>query len=286
MNINGLDLMDREAAFPVYSYVVDGLASQYNVPTDYEPGRVIIAGHRDRSTCRIDDTLEDRLGPNDIVYVPLYIGECMGPNNTEVIPCDNTSYKLGCYEENLRFLERIAPRVKGILVGNAGPELSFKHLWRGDLITPRITLIEEMISFVDETSEIIKNFGGTPCYGPVDWDVALDCYFCDSRYRDRCNEIGAINIIFCGFQLFGLGKERPRVPSVPHESDVFFWTICPRKEVEPWPVLTDYISGYDEIISGLEFLAGLRRGNDVSLAEHGFDAGLCGGLMTNIVGSR
>jgi len=32
------------------------------------------------------------------------------------------------------------------------------------------------------------------------------------------------------------------------------------------------------IISGLEFVTGFQRGNDIALAKHGFDAGLCGGL--------
>ena len=140
-------------------------------------------------------------------------------------------------------------------------------------------MIDQMCVFVDETSAIIKRAGGTPAYGPVDWDIALDAYFCNGSYRDHCSGRGMIQIVFCGFQLFGLGLDRlPEYPIVPHPSDRLFWPICPIQEGTPWPQLTNYIRGYDYIVSGLEFLSGFRRGTDIVLAEHGFDAGVCGGI--------
>jgi len=43
--------------------------------------------------------------------------------------------------------------------------------------------------------------------------------------------------------------------------------------------IADAVRGsHDNIISGLEFVTGFQRGNDIALAKHGFDAGLCGGL--------
>jgi hypothetical protein len=274
MNIDDLGLLDRKTAFPIYAFIPDGLASDRNVPTEYEPGRILMNGHINEDGS-IKDGFEEKLGPNDIVHVPI----CDLLANRGGFPTDGFHQKIKCYDENIAFIERIAERVKGILVGNGDSELSFKHLWQRDRILPRMMMVDAMIEFVRETSGIIKGFGGTPCYVPVDWDVALDCYYCQSRYRDYCNEIGTIQIVSCGFQLFFLGLDRlPLFPGVPDESDIHFWDVCPHKEEPPWPVLSEYLSGYDLIISGVEFLRGLRRKNDIVLAEHGFDAGMCGGI--------
>ena len=279
MTIDDLGIIDRPAAFPIYSFTSDALKAENHVPRDYEPGRVVDSGHREPVTCRIDPTLEERLGPNDIVFVPLYLGQDTGPNHNVCSPCDNTSFKAPAYDENMEFIRRVAPHVKAILVGNGGAELSFKHLWLREPFKPRMMMIDEMIRFVDETSGFIREAGGTPCYGPVDWDVAVDCYYGDGRYRDHCNSVGALQVVYCGFQLFSLGLDRlPTYAGVPHESDSYFWRTCPHREDPPWPVLSEYLAGYDHIMSGVEFLTGLRRGNDIVLAEHGFGYGLCGGL--------
>lgn len=276
MNTDDLHVVDRPVAFPVYSFVTDGLLSDTRVPNDYEPGRNVLAGYLDPVTRMVDRSIEERLGPNDIVYVPLYKGE--SPNN--VVACNSTDDKLDCYEHNMDFLVSIAPKVKAILVGNAGPELSFKHLCFDVNGCSRERMMRLMCQFVDETSDFIWEAGGNPAYGPVDWDIAVDAYYCDGMYRNFCNSKGIIQIIYCGFQLFGLGLDRlPDYPIVPHPSDATFWPICPIQEGAPWPIMTEYIKGYDYIVSGLEFLAGLQRGNDIALKEHGFDAGLCGGLQ-------
>lgn len=275
MGIDDLKIIDRSAAMPVYSFVTDGLSSPTSLPRDYEPGRNVLFGFIDTTTRMVDRSIEEKLGPNDIVYVPLYKGEY----HNLVVPCDGTHQKLDCYDHNMEFLVSIAPKVKAVLVGNAGPELSFKHLGFNPEGSTRQHMVDEMCRFVDETSEFIRAAGGTPAYGPVDWDIAMDAYFCGGQYRDHCNGKGVIQIVYCGYQLFGLGVDRlPEYPSVPHPSDHVFWPVCPKREEAPWPELTEYIRGYDYIVSGLEFITGFQRGNDIVLHEHGFDAGLCGGL--------
>ena len=186
MTIDDLQIIDRPAAFPIYSFETGGLSNDTCVPKDYEPGRNVLFGFVDNTTRLVDWSVEERLGSNDIVYVPLYKGE----NPETVVACDGTQDKLDCYEENLRFLEAIAPKVKGVLVGNAGPELSFKHLALGSNRCSRKKIIDEMCKFVDETSDIILEAGGSPVYGPVDWDIAIDAYFCDGKYKDFCNGQG------------------------------------------------------------------------------------------------
>jgi len=276
MNVDDLHVVDRPAAFPIYSFECDGLVKPNVLPVEYEPGRNVLFGYMDPETRKVDRSIEEKLGPNDIVYVPLYIGE----NPERVSACDGTHQKLDCYDHNMEFLVSIAPRVKAILVGNAGPELSFKHLCMNPTGCTRMHMMDEMCRFVDETSTFIRAAGGRPAYGPVDWDLCIDAYFCDGRYRNHCRGKGIIQIVYCGFQLFALGKDRlPDYPMVPHYSDKLFWPMCPRQEGPPWPQLTEYIRGYDEIVSGLEFITGFQRGNDIVLAKHGFKAGLCGGLV-------
>ena len=275
MNTDDLHIVDRPAAFPIYLFAPYDLSSAKTLPKEYEPGRNVLTGYADPVTRAVDRSIEDLLGPNDIVYVPLYQGE----NPETVRACNGTQDKLDCYDHNMEFLVSIAPKVKAILVGNAGPELSFKHLCFETDGCSRERMMEKMCEFVDETSEFIINAGGKPAYGPVDWDIAVDAYYCDGLYRNHCNGRGITQIVYCGFQLFGLGLDRlPDYPIVPHPSDRMFWPICPVQENAPWPILTEYIRGYDYIISGLEFISGFKRGNDIALKNHGFDAGLCGGL--------
>jgi hypothetical protein len=278
IKFSDLGVMDRDPAFPIY------VAWSYHLtafPSDYTPGRMVNPrDYRDTMTGAIDSVIMEHVGPNDIVFVPLFLGD----EGDEVYSAPDDSCKIPAYDENMRLVEELAPKVKAVMVGNAGPELSFKERWikranDEEELPPRKWMSEQMCEFMRSTAGIILNSGGTPCYGPVDWDVAIDCYYGDAIYRDLSNEIGALQYCACGYQLFGL-QRRNGYPKVPDESDVFFWPCCPVEEDTPWPFLSRYLRGYDHIITGVGHLPGLIDGNDIVLAEHGFDAGCCAGITS------
>jgi len=269
MNARDIVGMDRELAFPIYACVYP----RQDLPAlkDFEPGRIVLS-HYNSDTGKVDDSILDGAGPNDIVFIPLY-----GEGNALKLPdrwlVHDLSNKLALFDENVAIIKELAPRVKGILVGNAGPEMSFKEKQYGAM--PLVKISDWACEFIKETADIIIGAGGRPVYGTVDWDVAIDCYFGCGSVRDLCNEIGALQICFCGFQLFGLkvdGHDR----QVPHPDDKIFWQRCPKMEEDPWPELTDYVRGTTEIWSGVNTTIGLARGFDVTLKEHGFDAGVMG----------
>ena len=173
----------------------------------------------------------------------------------------------------LAILKEIAPHVRGILVGNAGPEMSFKDQW--DHSMPRKQMSVWMSDFVKETGDLVGEAGGTPVYGTIDWDLAIDCYFGDSLLRETVNEMGAIQICFCGFQLFNL--IRAEIDHlVPRIDDPMFWGHCPKQEQPPWADLSEYIKNTKNIWTGLNFLEGILDGFDIELQGMGFDAGVVG----------
>ena len=274
MRIEDLVGMEREVEFPIFPCAYN--VNDAKALRGYEPGKIILSHYRMKDGFVFPSIIEDSQ-EGDIVFVPLY----GGPGST-VLPdrwlAHDTSLKLPEYENNISIIKELAPRVKGILVGNAGPEMSFKEKWDPSL--PHKTMSEWMCEFVKETSDIIGEAGGTPVYGTVDWDIAIDCYFGDGMLKDLANNIGAIQICFCGFQLFNI-RLNGHSKSVPSPSDQVFWIKCPKNESSPWPELTSYLRETNQIWSGVDTIIGLSRGFDITLKEHGFDAGVMGPFEEN-----
>jgi len=269
MNVHDIVGINRDEAFPIYTcvYPHQDLASL----SGYDPGRIVLS-HYDHRTGDVRPDLIDVVGPGDVVFIPLY-----GGDGAVCLPdrwlAHETSYKLPAYGRNIEIIREIAPRVRAILIGNAGPEMSFKEKLYGS--TPLIKISDWACEFIKETAEIVMGAGGKVAYGTVDWDVAIDCYFGQGMVRDLCNDLGAIQICFCGYQLLRL-KVNDHDKPVPDPSDKIFWQKCPKNEADPWPELTDYIRGTNDIWSGVCTTVGLERGFDIELEKHGFDAGVMG----------
>lgn len=273
MNITELLKLDREPALPVYLMTPpDGGGTT----ADFEPGRIFNYGYYDKTTGRIDRSVLEQLGPQDVFYVPLFRGE-MIPEGV-IASMGTDAERLPMFEENLSIIAEVGPRVRAIIVGNAGSELTFKDAWVKGLLAKRSQIIDLMCDFVERMAGLLADRGARPALCPVDWDVAIDCYFGEGKYRDLANSLGAVQICCCGFQLFGLGS-RIGYPIVPHPSDQYYWKTCPIREQDPWPRLTDYLRGTD-MWSGVEFRQGLVKGNDIRLAEHGFTGGMVGVYAT------
>lgn len=261
------EVIGRDAAFPLAPCIQD--RSLYEA--DYDGVRILL-NHYETDTGRLLPDLLDHVRKDDVVFVPLYAGRRISDRYV----ADGTHQHIECYDENMAYIREIAPNVRGILVGNCGPEMSFKDSWKRQsvLLHPRSWMSEMMCWFVHETSAFIKDAGGTPFYGTVDWDLAIDLHYGHSSLRNLCNGIGAVQICFCGYQLFGIAHDGV-AEIIPHPDDDYHFDCCPIMEPMPKPKLQEYLRGA-EIWTGLFGMQGLRDGNDIKLRDFGFSGGVVG----------
>jgi hypothetical protein len=255
--------VDREPAFPIYAQVAYDLAA-CPVPKEYEPGRCVITGHLNPDQTITDDFIERHVGPNDIVTIPLYQG-------TYAHGSIGVQDKLGAYQDNLRAMSRLAGRCKGVNIGNAYAELTFKHLYPLDEASAAAA------EFVIETSRLAKEHGGHKVwYGLIDFDAAIDCYYGHAILRDTVISLGDALITYCGYTMFGghIPYAEANPPEGYHVRPIQTqkqW--LPTSEDAPWPELSAYIAGAEEWVTGVGSTEGLLAGNDQLLAEHGFAYG-------------
>jgi len=116
------------------------------------------------------------------------------------------------YGKFVAMIEEIAPRVKGILLGNNGCELCFRVARlseetdteaAGRLIVDLPHSIHLACAFVEETAPLVLQAGGRPFYGTMDWMIIYDCYntFLPGRLRQIVNAVNGVNICLCAATL-------------------------------------------------------------------------------------
>lgn len=278
MDITNLVDLGREPAFPVHPLAY-GL-EQEQATEGYDIGRVVLSFYDGYAGTVNRDVLE-RAEPNDIVFIPLYGGKpSMRIPDRWVV--HDLSIKFPSFDENVAIIKELAPRVKGILVGNCGPEASFKEKWLEDQSQPRSNMSKWMCELADEAGGIIVEAGGRPVYGTIDWDIAIDYTYGDAMFRDKVNEQNGIQICFCGYELFGMFMHCPEMGNiVPHPNDPAFYPCCPQQEPMPKPLLQEYLRG-GEFWTGLNGIEGLVGGNDIQLAGYGFKEGVVGFDYTTV----
>ena len=198
-------------------------------------------------------------GPNDIVWVPLYI---CGIDRRVSWPAA-LQQKLPAYDEHIALIKVLAPRVAGIITGNMGPELCHWH--------PGLGMSKMLSEFAKYHAEIIHNAGGTPVFGTVDWDVLYDCYQQGGLLHRTMQEIGAIQVVFCGFTICQGCEFDPTHPLFKGQQSAI------NEAERGWPhrALEQYISSAN-MISGVSGMTGFNAGNDIRLRELGFKGGLMG----------
>lgn len=256
-----------ERAFPIYRMLrLNKLAEPLAQPKPKERGRIILPLDEDPSPepGALETAIGDRdaflsaLHKEDIVWVPLY--RC-SISRRATWP----AMRLDDYDWNLSLLRDIAPRVKAVLVGNQGPELC---LWVNG---PGLVLHHQMLcEFARHNAELIRDAGGRPAFGTVDWDLAMDCYGSGVVGRTM-QELGALQLCFCGYTLVP-ECECDRTQRLYMEQLPWLDT---QEGGRPYHKLIRYLTGL-EVWSGVNFVAGLRAGNDYHLASYGFKAGFVG----------
>lgn len=131
--------------------------------------------------------LASMCGPEDIVWVPLL--QCVTNS-----PAWDVKARCADYAEHISLLRELAPRVRGILVGNMGPEF-VAHQGRGDRF--RVTDATDLIKALTEP---VLTAGGRPWLGTVDWTLVMDCYL-GCAVRETMLSVGATQLCYCGYCL-------------------------------------------------------------------------------------
>jgi hypothetical protein len=252
-----LKWLDREPAFPIFLQA-QGWDYMQGIPETYQPGRVIISGHTEGDQVIRQDFIDQYVRAGDIVYIPLYQGGCEDGGR-------GVSERLPCYARNLDAMGKLAGKCRGVILGNAAAEVTFKHLssWEGACVMAA--------EFVYETSIMCEAIGHRVWYGLVDFDAAIDCYVGGACVRDTVKGFGNALITFCGYTMFG--GHIPASEAIYHiQADP---VQCPQIEGDPWPILSEYIAGA-EWYTGVGGKSGMACGNDRLLSSHGFKAGIMG----------
>lgn len=255
MNIHDLVKLDREPAFPIHAELL--LDADIWFVRDYEGGRVLFT-HSYFPDREVRPEIVDGVQEGDLVWIPLY-----GGRGAEDVGrrwwTKSVETKLDAYEHNLSILREIAPKVRAIIFGNCGPEMTFDVKRQG--WDPGQT--EGICRFVRDTAALVESCGGRPAYATFMADVAWDAHFADGKLRDACNEIGAI-------QLCLQGKGVVNWHSGPDAG------FRPNEHPDDVKRTKEYLHSVNDIWTGVEYAGGLRGGNDILLAEAGFDEGIMG----------
>lgn len=228
-----------EGDFPVYPLLWHPCRTHRSLETDPD-GRVIgIEYCYDYQPS--EPQFQEMVGPNDVVWIPLYKGTLeMAPSGEDVPRME--------FEQNLQAIEDLAPKVRAILVGNANAEIHYE--------VPRDQAWERAIEFIEKHSALIRPYG-RPAFAPVFEILMHDCYMGGGKLRDLINANDALVLSFngCGW-LFE--KKYPKIP-----------------ELHPYPQLVEYLKTMP-VWSGVGLQRGLDAGSDRVLKMMGISAGFMG----------
>lgn len=297
---------DREIALPLYQYLI-----QDDVPP-WEPaepdehgnafiGRLVIwtdarCGKRPEGhppTIPMPPESVANLGPQDIVFVPLWDGQ--DPTRAMTV---EERLPAPIYDANLEALYEIAPRVKAVIMGNCGPEMCFCDIVTGNqhaTISGRdAAQVERLrrrhIDFIDHAAALVKDAGGLLALAPVPAEFMFDMYMLKGELRELMLSFGAAFVQFLGFGEWDQ-QMRPNLQWSPNYCPLVR-EGCSRRDLPPEddqrcericsgafsPNVAEYLKGFPLTVCAMEFRDGLVRGNDVKAREHGYHAGFVGGF--------
>lgn len=238
IDIQQLTKPDR-SEFPVYPLLWHPCRTRRTTETDPHGRLVGVEYQFDYQPS--EPEFQAELGPNDVVWIPLYKGTINDPPTGQDEPREES-------DRNLDAAAEIGPRVRALLIGNANGEINYR--------TSREEEWRRAIEFIGHHSDLL---GGRArlAFAPIFELLLHDCYIGGGKLRDAISRHNSLLVAFngCGW-LF----ENPH-PKIP--------------EPVPFPQLAEYI-GSMEAWSGVGLQRGLDRGSDRLLKSMGFSAGIMG----------
>lgn len=200
-------------------------------------------------------SIADSLGADDVLWVPLY--HCGVHKRIEHLPAPPAEF----YQSAIDLLQAVAPLVKAVMIGNMGPELCWFN--RDKTFCPRV------LPFVRDTALLVRDFGGRPAYGTVDWDLLVDCYKGGGQMQEAMLEVDALQVCYCGYTV-AEGTHYDHTSNLHADQSGFITRNDKGREK-----LAAYLAPLD-IWSGVNFIDGMKAGNDKALHDLGFKAGIIG----------
>lgn len=261
------EIVEKGAALPLYTCELSEVPQDNVVPDGYV-GRIVVPGNEKRlhkfepgeylKTVGGIEHMQEVLTENDILWVPLFVGELDAP--TEWPP-----KLLPDYQEHIELVATVGPSIKGVLTGNQGPELSYRKEGRSAIDNTGLCA-----KFIKYVHSLFLPLGVKLVVGPMDRDLAEDCYVNSAQHLKhavvRCN---AIAFCFCGFTLL-IGAHWDTKNEILVESAKM---AAEARKGHPADKLYRYLSGF-EVITDIDLDDPLTYGNDVLAAEAGFKAGV------------
>lgn len=225
--------------FPVYPMIWHPVRTRRTRDTDPE-GRVIGCEYS-YDYQPSEPEFQAELGPNDVVWIPLYEGTISHPATTE----DKPRWE---YERNLDAISQIAPKVRAITVGNANSEIHYE-------VEPEREY-QLALDFIERHASLIRPYG-RPAFGPIFEILLWDCYQGGGQMRDLLNSFDALVLSFAGCTWL-FERKYPKIP-----------------EAAPFPTMSAYLRTLNAW-SGVGLQRGLDAGSDRVLSEMGYSAGFMG----------
>jgi len=262
-------VIGRELAFPLHlSLSTSSIEARSR---GYEPGRVLlVGGSGDDGLFRPD--LFDVVQTQDVLFAMLF-QEYYDEGPVPFVPR---------HEEIKAVLQDVAPQVRAVMCGNSPYETRFDKILRAETDECRIESVHRMTEFVKRAGGTIRDLGGRPALGIVSPHLILHAYWADQHLeggdplRPVLIDLDVLVISFSGAADFWKwehewypqqGKQR-----------TYQWH-AQNEDLDEWPFqrMIDWVSGV-ECWAGVEYLDGLRAGNDEKLAAGGFRGGVIGEL--------
>jgi len=247
-------IMERGAALPLWTCELGDIPGDDTIPSGYA-GRMILPrvwGQKFAfkpgeylKAANGREHLESILTENDILYVPLFVGETYKP-------ADWPPKKIADFDEHIDLIATVGPRIKAVLTGNQGPELSYRKEGRSPV--ENTALCSKFVRYVDS----------------MDRDIAQDCYLGSHKHLQQAlASCEAIAFCFCGFTL---------VPGTyfDNEGEEILESV---RLISEWrrdrsiDILRRYLEEID-MWGDIWEDGGLEHGNDVLMAEAGFKVGI------------
>lgn len=269
------EAIGREPALPLYLSCSARPLMDNNV--GYEPGRICMASSSNGSRFRPD--LYEVLCRQDVLHACLY-------DNFEGAP----PFPLVPEHKEVEAVIRdVGPQVVAVLVANDGAETGFMEGTKdGNFLDPpgkpndewRREMARRCTEFVKVAGNRIRDLGARPAFGLYQTQVLLHAYWLcrDGLEQDELHrtiiDLDALIIVFIAFS-FWLCEVMPH--TLRHWDPMGF--LVPKRLLDPWPFqrISDWLQPLD-CWGGVNYMAGLLRGNDLLLRDGGFKAGVIGEL--------
>lgn len=258
------ETLAANAAIPIY-HMTRGRDAAIAQPDPGSPGKVIHLVQPEEQLNREKwqtgvgdrDELLAALTDCDVLWVPLHHSQTCGRIEVWPAPCEEF------YDDALSFLRDAAPLVKAVLYGNMGSEFCW-FIRGGHRFNPLA------LDCARHVCDLVEDAGGRPAFGTVDWDLLVDCYRGDGQLAALMHERNALQVCYCGYTLVQ-GSHCDRAHHLYAEQRPFMSANGDKDGSK----LREYL-GPIEVWSGLNFIDGLRAGNDRLLRDAGFKGGMMG----------